>query len=158
MRENMKEKLQPEERELSILITRSYLMGSFKEILVIRIPIFKKRWRRTSSSDLSSNSKLVANLKGSPSICLISMIKEMPKEGIKLHCRIIRLCQRAILREIQAISRPILKNKYRKINSSDPNNSSRLVGNFKGNPNIYLISMTKGMVKGDRRPPCQRMI
>ena len=83
----------------------------------------KKKWRRISNSDLSSNSRLVVNLRANQSIYLTFTIKEVVKEEIRQLFRITRSCQKEGLKEIQAISRLILKKRWRRTSNSDLSSS-----------------------------------
>ena len=112
-------------RGLNIQTTMLFQKGSFKETQATRILILKKKWKRINNLDLSSNLKWEANSKDSQSTYLIFMIKDMLKEGTRLHYLTTRSCQKEISKETQVIMIHISKKKWKKISSSDLSNNSR---------------------------------
>lgn len=136
-------------RGLNILITMLFPKGSFKETLVTRIHISRNRWKRISSSDLSSSWKLGGSSKDSQSTYQTFMTKGMPKEEIRLHYLTTRSCRKEISRGIPVTMIHISKKRWRRINSSDLNNSWRWEESSRESPNIYQIFTTKEMPKGE---------
>ena len=144
--DNFREKVQLKEKGWNIMIMKFCLMVNFKEIRAINKLTSRSKWRKISNLDLNSNSRLGELFKENLSIYQIIMIKVIFPNKKKFPCLIIKFCLKAVLKEIQAIKIHILKNKWRKINNSDQNNSLRLEESSRDNLNMLLTTMIKDIL------------